>query len=60
MIVTILTVSLFLSAQQIIETCSEGEKLMTTHEFLDVKRKNKVRQCSLLTQVLYFCPDPTL
>jgi hypothetical protein len=27
---------------------------MTTHEFLDAKRKNKVHQCSLLTEVLYF------
>ncbi|KAF8727926.1 hypothetical protein HU200_018494 [Digitaria exilis] len=35
-------VSVSLWHQQIIETCSEGEKLMTTHEFLDVKRKNKI------------------
>jgi len=30
------------AVNKIIETCSEGEKLMTTHEFLDVKRKNKI------------------
>jgi len=41
----------FLLPQQIIDTCSEGEKSMTTLEFLDAKRKNKVQQCSL-TKVL--------
>ncbi|CAN6306057.1 unnamed protein product [Urochloa humidicola] len=30
------------AVNKIIETCSEGEKLMTSHEFLDVKRKNKI------------------
>lgn len=30
------------SVNKIIETCSEGEKLMTAHEFLDVRRKNKI------------------
>ncbi|WVZ57448.1 hypothetical protein U9M48_007831 [Paspalum notatum var. saurae] len=30
------------AVNKIIETCSEGEKLMTTNEFLDVKRKNKI------------------
>ncbi|CAL4915255.1 unnamed protein product [Urochloa decumbens] len=30
------------AVNKIIETCSEGEKLMTTHEFLDAKRKNKI------------------
>lgn len=41
----------FLWPQQIIDTCSEGEKSMTTLEFLDAKRKIKVQQCSL-TNVL--------
>lgn len=60
MIVIILTVvSVFLWPQQIIDTCSEGEKSMTTLEFLDAKRKIKVQQYSL-TKVLYFYPDPSL
>ncbi|KAL5225652.1 hypothetical protein ABZP36_012291 [Zizania latifolia] len=28
---------------KIIETCTEGEKMMTVHEFLDVRRKNKIQ-----------------
>lgn len=28
---------------KIIETCTEGEKMMTVHEFLDSKRKNKIQ-----------------
>ncbi|XP_006661993.1 lysine-specific histone demethylase 1 homolog 3 [Oryza brachyantha] len=28
---------------KIIETCTEGEKIMTVHEFLDSKRKNKIQ-----------------
>ncbi|XP_062201491.1 lysine-specific histone demethylase 1 homolog 3-like [Phragmites australis] len=30
------------AVNKIVETCTEGEKLMTSHEFLDVKRKNKI------------------
>ncbi|KAJ1296487.1 hypothetical protein BS78_01G304600 [Paspalum vaginatum] len=30
------------AVNKIIETCSEGEKLMTANEYLDVKRKNKI------------------
>ncbi|KAF0929951.1 hypothetical protein E2562_027081 [Oryza meyeriana var. granulata] len=28
---------------KIIETCTEGEKMMTVHEFLDSRRKNKIQ-----------------
>jgi hypothetical protein len=41
------TDTVFLWPRQIIDTCSEGEKSMTTLEFLDDKRKIKVQHAHL-------------
>jgi hypothetical protein len=51
--------SLFLWPQQIIESCTAGEKLMTSHEYLDVKRKDKVHTI-FLSYLRFILTDPAL
>jgi hypothetical protein len=51
--------SLFLWPQQIIESCTAGEKLMTSQEYLDVKRKDKVHTI-FFSYVGFILTDPAL